>query len=112
MIVTWQTPTVATSTLSLRCGEPDAEKAGGRDGTGETPVENVVAMPICSFPGVFFEPEVIGLMSEALEAACKVLRDDELLQRPVLASGTQFACGQPRLLHARRNWLKRATVSL
>jgi len=37
-------------------------------------VGDVVAMPICSFPGVFFEPEVIDLMSEALDAACKVLR--------------------------------------
>ena len=35
----------------------------------------VVAMPVRSLPGVFFEPEVIALMSEALEAACKVLRD-------------------------------------
>ena len=33
----------------------------------------VLAMPIR--PGVFFEPEVIGLMSEALEAACKLLPD-------------------------------------
>jgi hypothetical protein len=40
-------------------------------------VGEVVAMPIRSSlnPGVFFEPEVISLMSEALEAACKVLRD-------------------------------------
>jgi len=29
----------AISTLLLRCCEPDAEKAGGRDGTEETPVE-------------------------------------------------------------------------
>ena len=35
----------------------------------------VVAMPIRSNPGVFFKPEVIGLMSEAFEAACKALRD-------------------------------------
>jgi len=35
----------------------------------------VVAMPVRSNPGVFFEPEVIGLMSEAFEAACKALRD-------------------------------------
>ncbi len=33
----------------------------------------VLAMPLR--PGVFFEPEVIGLMSEALEAACKLLPD-------------------------------------
>jgi hypothetical protein len=34
-------------------------------------------MPVRSLlnPGVFFEPEVIALMSEAFEAACKVLRD-------------------------------------
>jgi hypothetical protein len=31
-------------------------------------------MPIRSKPGVFFEPEVIALMSEAFEASCKVLR--------------------------------------
>jgi hypothetical protein len=39
-------------------------------------VGEVLAMPIRSFanPGVFFEPDVIGLMSEALEAACKVLQ--------------------------------------
>jgi len=36
-------------------------------------VGEVLAMPIR--PGVFFEPEVIGLMSEALEAACKLLPD-------------------------------------
>jgi hypothetical protein len=34
-------------------------------------VGEVLAMPIR--PGVFFEPEVIGAMSEALEAACKLL---------------------------------------
>ncbi len=33
----------------------------------------VLAMPIR--PGVFFEPEVVGLMSEALEAAWKLLPD-------------------------------------
>jgi hypothetical protein len=38
-------------------------------------VGEVVAMTARSSPGVFFEPEVIGLMSEALEAACKALRD-------------------------------------
>jgi hypothetical protein len=34
-------------------------------------------MPICSSAssGVFFEPEVIAAMSEAFEAACKVLQD-------------------------------------
>jgi len=36
-------------------------------------VGEVLALPIR--PGVFFEPEVIGLMSEALEAACKLLPD-------------------------------------
>jgi hypothetical protein len=36
-------------------------------------VGEVLSMPIR--PGVFFEPEVIGLMSEALEAACKLLPD-------------------------------------
>ena len=35
----------------------------------------LVAMPVRSNPGVYFEPEVIRLMSEALEAACKALRD-------------------------------------
>ena len=37
----------------------------------------VVAMPVRSLlnPGGFFEPEVIALMGEAFEAACKVLRD-------------------------------------
>jgi hypothetical protein len=35
----------------------------------------VVAMPVRSNPGVFFEPEVIGLMSAAFEAASKALRD-------------------------------------
>ena len=35
----------------------------------------VVAMPVRSNPGVFLEPEVIALLSKALEAACKVLRD-------------------------------------
>jgi hypothetical protein len=34
-------------------------------------VGEVLAMPIR--PGVFFEPEVIGLMGEALETACKLL---------------------------------------
>jgi len=38
-------------------------------------VGEVVAMPMRSNPGVFFEPEVIALMSEAFEAACKILRD-------------------------------------
>lgn len=32
---------------------------------------DVLAMPIR--PGVFFEPEVVGLMSEALETACELL---------------------------------------
>ena len=34
-------------------------------------------MPIRSSvnPGVFFEPEAIAVMSEALEAACEVLHD-------------------------------------
>ncbi len=41
--------------------------------TAEARVGEVLAMPIR--PGVFFEPEVIGLMSEALEAACKLLPD-------------------------------------
>ncbi len=40
---------------------------------GEARVGEVLALPIR--PGVFFEPEVIGLMSEALEAACKLLPD-------------------------------------
>jgi hypothetical protein len=38
-------------------------------------VGEVVAMPVRSNPGVFFEPEVIGMMSEAFEAACKALHD-------------------------------------
>ena len=47
----------------------------------------VVAMPSRSSPGVFFEPEVIGLMSEALEAACKALRDagEPLVVREAIA---------------------------
>jgi hypothetical protein len=40
-------------------------------------VGEVVAMPIRSSlnQGVFFEPEMIALMSEAFEAACKMLHD-------------------------------------
>lgn len=36
-----------------------------------------MAMPIRSSlnPGVFFEPEAIAVMSEALQAACEVLHD-------------------------------------
>src|SRR5258707_8115803 len=47
-------------------GGRGTRKSGG---TWEAPVGEVVAMPIRSFanPGVFFEPDVIGLMSEALE---------------------------------------------
>src|SRR5258705_11559004 len=87
--------------------------------TAEARVGEVLAMPIR--PGVFFEPEVIGLVSEALEAACKLLPTparmrwyekswpDELLQWPVLVSATEFACAPPRLLVATRNWLKRTT---
>jgi hypothetical protein len=38
-------------------------------------VGNVVAMPVRSLssPGSYFEPETIALMSEAFDAACKVL---------------------------------------
>jgi hypothetical protein len=54
-----------------------------------------VALPIRSFPGVFFESEVIGLISEALEAACKVLRDTgqpkvvrEVIARRIIAAAS------------------------
>jgi len=40
----------------------------------------VVAMPVRSNPGVFFEPEVIVVMGEAFEAACEALRDGGELQ--------------------------------
>jgi hypothetical protein len=81
-------------------------------------VGEVLAMQIR--PGVFFEPEVIGRMGEALETACKLLPDasqheivrkswpDELLQRPVLVSATPFAYALSRLRVTKRNWLKRA----
>ena len=53
----------------------------------------VLAMPIR--PGVFFEPEVIGLMSEALEAACKLLPDAgqheivrEVMARRIMAAAS------------------------
>ena len=58
---------------------------------------DVVAMPIRSLlnPGVFFEPEVIALMSEAFEAACKVLRDvgkhkvvREVIARRIMAAAS------------------------
>ena len=76
--------------------------SGGRGtrksgGTREAPVGEVVAMPIRSFanPGVFFEPGVIGLMSEALEAACKALRDAgqheavrEVIARRIIAAAS------------------------
>jgi hypothetical protein len=54
-------------------------------------------MPIRSFPnhGVFFEPEVIGLMSEALEAACKLFPDvgqhetvREIVARRIIAAAS------------------------
>jgi hypothetical protein len=57
----------------------------------------VVAMPVRSLlnPGVFFEPEVIALMSEAFEAACKVLRDSgtheivrEVIARRIIAAAS------------------------
>jgi hypothetical protein len=55
-----------------------AQKAIAR----EAPVGEVVAMPIRSSlnQGVFFEPEVIALMGEALEAACKKLDETD---RPI-----------------------------
>ncbi len=53
----------------------------------------VLAMPIR--PGVFFEPEVIGLMGEALEAACKLLPDAsqheivrEVMARRIIAAAS------------------------
>jgi hypothetical protein len=44
-------------------------------GTEEARVGEVVAMPTRFNPGVFFEPEAIGPMSDALEAVCNVLPD-------------------------------------
>jgi predicted RNase H-like nuclease len=63
--------------LALSYGEPNAKEAGKGDGNGEAPVGEVVAMPIRSArnAGVFFEPEEIAVMSDALEDACKALRD-------------------------------------
>jgi hypothetical protein len=56
----------------------------------EVSVGKVVAMPIRSSlnQGVFFEPEVIALMSEAFEAACKVLHvaDEREIVRELIAS--------------------------
>jgi hypothetical protein len=56
-------------------------------------VGEVLAMPIR--PGVFFEPEVIGLMGEALETACKLLPDAsqhemtrEVLARRIMAAAS------------------------
>ena len=55
----------------------------------------VVAMPIRSSlnHGVFFEPDVITLMGEALEAACKALDDSdrqvetrEIIARRIIAA--------------------------
>jgi len=60
-------------------------------------VGEVVAMPIRCFlnHGVFFGPELIGLMSEALEAACKLLPDAdqhdvvrEVLARRIIAAAS------------------------
>jgi hypothetical protein len=46
-------------------------------------------------PGVFFEPEVIGLMGEALETACKLLPDAsqheivrEVMARRIIAAAS------------------------
>jgi hypothetical protein len=46
-------------------------------------------------PGVFFEPEVIGLMGEALETACKLLPDAsqreivrEVMARRIMAAAS------------------------
>jgi hypothetical protein len=56
-------------------------------------VGEVLAMPIR--PGVFFEPEVIGLMGEALETACKLLPDAsqreiirEVMARRIIAAAS------------------------
>jgi hypothetical protein len=56
-------------------------------------VGEVLAMPIR--PGVFFEPEVIGLMGEALETACKLLPDAgqheivrEVMARRIMAAAS------------------------
>jgi hypothetical protein len=56
-------------------------------------VGKVLAMPIR--PGVFFEPEVIGLMSDALETACKLLPDAsqnevvrEIVARRIIAAAS------------------------
>ena len=53
----------------------------------------VLAMPIR--PGVFFEPEVIRVMSEALEAACKLLPETsqnavarEVIARRIIAAAS------------------------
>jgi hypothetical protein len=58
-------------------------------------VGEVVAMPIRSSfnQGVFFEPEMIAVMGEALEAACKVSHDAdqpeamrEIIARRIIAA--------------------------
>jgi hypothetical protein len=69
--------TAGFDAFALCCCEARLEKASWVDGTVEALLGEVVAMPIRSLlnPGVFFEPEVIALMSEAFEAACNVLRD-------------------------------------
>lgn len=53
----------------------------------------VLAMPIR--PGVFFEPEVVGLMGEALAAACELLPDAshheiirEVMARRIIAAAS------------------------
>ena len=58
---------------SIKCNPRNFGRARRTVAIGEARVGEVLAMPIR--PGVFFEPEVIGLMSEALEAACKLLPD-------------------------------------
>src|SRR5262249_45728073 len=61
----------------------------------EAPVGEVVAMPIRSSlnQGVFFEPEMIAVMSEAFEAACTALHDAdrpeamrEIIARRIIAA--------------------------
>jgi hypothetical protein len=87
----------ALTLLHLAAAGPTGKEARGRAVAPGRPVGDVVAMPIRSFanPGVFFEPDVIGPMSEALEAACKVLRDAgrhetvrEIIARRIIAAAS------------------------
>jgi hypothetical protein len=65
--------TASLDALARLYCKPEAEKIDLRDGHGEAPVGEVVAMPIRSpiAPGAF-EPETIAVMSDALDAACQL----------------------------------------